>query len=104
MGLPVDEFGRQISVQVKLRLARTFMTFTGGDENALVIDGSRMFNDKLSHYHVTVATKYIDVFGTEQFHKRDIHFIIVQVVYPWVTREHTLVFSDDSISDVMLSD
>ena len=84
MGPPVDDFGNMIPVYVNLRSAAGFVSYSAGPENALQVDGAKMFDRKTSYFHVTVQVLYIDIFGIEQFHKRDIYFIVAQLIYPQI--------------------
>ena len=58
------------------------MTFTGGSANSIIINGDAMWDRSTSHYHVTIMTTYFDIYGNELFHKRDINFIVIQILFP----------------------
>jgi hypothetical protein len=82
MGQPVDSFGNTIDVEVNLREASSFVRFTGGKNNSLVVDGSRMNDTSTSHYHFTLETIFMDVFGIQKYFKSEFYFIVVDLAYP----------------------
>ena len=82
MGSPVDSYGQTIEVQVKLRQAEVFAIFTGGEQNTIIVDGTKMTDPTISHYHITVDTVFTDVFGVQKYFKRDINFAVLQVTHP----------------------
>ena len=59
------------------------MTFSGGDENAISVIGANMDpDDERARFRITVSTSYIDVFGMQLFHKREINFIVINYASP----------------------
>ena len=71
MGQAVDGFNRPIDVIVTLRRTEPFMSYRKED-NALVIDGSKMADSTTAYYQVTIEVLYEDIFSILQYHKRHI--------------------------------
>ena len=69
------------------------MSYT--EENALVLDGSKMSDRTTAYYQVTVEVLYEDIFGIMQYHKRHIQFIVVHLAIPKVGPFDKLYFMND---------
>ena len=93
MGRPVDKFNRPIDVIVTLRRAESFMSYR--EDNALVIDGTKMSDSITAYYQVTIEVIYEDIFGILQYHKRHIQFIVVHLAIPKVRADHKFYFMHD---------
>jgi len=89
-----DDFGRPVTVEVVLRAAEAFVRYNS-TANALVVLGDAMWDRSTTHYHLTVATEYIDVFGIQQYFKREIHFVVVQNFFSRVKLTDRLVFAGE---------
>ena len=48
-------------------------------------------------YKVTVETVFIDIFGTEQYFKKDVHFLLVHLNFPISLSEDIMFVGDPRI-------
>ena len=104
MGTPVDNFYRPIEVEVNLRKASRFITYSNEDErNSLIVHGDRMRDTFVISYKVTVSTVFTDIYGSEQYFWKDVHFLLVHLNFP-IRLPETIKFIGDPDIDFEISD
>lgn len=52
-------------------------------------------------YKVTVETVFVDIFGTEQYFKKDVHFLLVHLNFP-INLKEEIMFAGDPTMDFSL--
>ena len=104
MGEPVNSYGWPVDVEVNLREASSFATFTGGSQNAIILDGNKMKDPDKSHYWVTIEVFLIDSFGMEKYYRRDINLIVINVAFPSMVSNEIVIFKREDPNFVMSVD
>lgn len=104
MGPPEDFYGRPLLVNVNLRSAESFAIFTGGSQNAIIVDGTKMTEPETPRYWITVETTFIDIYGSEQFFKRDLNLVVVNINFPLIVQSDPLIFIREDVDFVLSSD
>ena len=98
MGKPVDNFDRPIEVSVNFRKTSRFITYTNKDQsNSLVVHGDRMRDVFVISYKVTVETVFTDIYGSEQYFWKDVHFLLVHLNFPIRLSEQIKFIGDPDI-------
>ena len=54
-----------------------------------------MTDTSKSHYHITLETIFMDVFGIQKYFKSDFYFVVVTLAYPKVLMSELLVFAKE---------